>query len=109
MRISKCLEWTVGENTKFYFLFYLFFTQSVGIAGAYVNALQNVTLAGPTLFSQVIETFAAAASTPYTATSQHYHVLLIITDGVISDFQNTIDRIVASSFLPTSIVIVGVG
>lgn len=80
-----------------------------GIVQAYINALQVVQLAGPTLFSQVIETFAAAASSPYSASSQHYHVLLIITDGVISDFQNTIDCIVTASRLPVSIVIVGVG
>lgn len=34
---------------------------------------------------------------------------MIITDGVISDMQNTIDEIVRGSELPLSIVIVGVG
>jgi vacuolar-type H+-ATPase subunit F/Vma7 len=34
---------------------------------------------------------------------------LIITDGIISDLQQTIDQIVRGSSLPLSIIIVGVG
>ena len=35
--------------------------------------------------------------------------MLIITDGIISDLQKTIDQIVYGSELPLSIIIVGVG
>merc|ERR1711916_235960 len=41
--------------------------------------------------------------------NQTYTTLLIITDGIISDLDTTIDRIVAGSTMPLSIVIVGVG
>lgn len=41
--------------------------------------------------------------------NQQYNILLIITDGIISDMQNTIDEIVDGSSLPLSIIIVGVG
>ena len=34
---------------------------------------------------------------------------MIITDGVITDFQATVDQIVRASDLPMSILIVGVG
>ena len=40
---------------------------------------------------------------------QKYFVLLILTDGLINDMQNTVDAIVAASTLPFSIIIVGVG
>jgi len=40
---------------------------------------------------------------------QKYNILLIITDGIISDLQKTIDQIVYGSDLPLSIIIVGVG
>ena len=40
---------------------------------------------------------------------QNYFVLLIITDGVISDMADTISAIVHASTLPYSIIIVGVG
>lgn len=38
-----------------------------------------------------------------------YHILLILTDGVIHDLEATIDVIVESSALPVSIIIIGVG
>lgn len=41
--------------------------------------------------------------------NQKFHILLIITDGVISDMQKTIDQIVRGSQLPLAIIIVGVG
>lgn len=40
---------------------------------------------------------------------QQYYVLLIITDGVITDIDQTCSAIVAASRLPLSIIIVGVG
>lgn len=40
---------------------------------------------------------------------QQYFVLLIITDGVITDMDQTRGAIVAASRLPMSIIIVGVG
>ena len=41
--------------------------------------------------------------------AQNYFVVLIITDGVISDMPETIRAIVYASTLPCSIIIVGVG
>ncbi len=38
-----------------------------------------------------------------------YAILLFITDGQISDMDETIDEIVESSYLPMSIIIIGVG
>ena len=35
--------------------------------------------------------------------------MLLITDGIITDMPQTIEQIVQSSTLPTSIIIVGVG
>jgi hypothetical protein len=39
----------------------------------------------------------------------NYFVLMIITDGEICDIDDTIDAIVNASYLPLSIIIVGVG
>ena len=41
--------------------------------------------------------------------NQKYHILLIMTDGIINDMQKSIDEIVRGSELPLSIIIVGVG
>lgn len=41
--------------------------------------------------------------------SQQYFVLLIITDGVITDMDQTLSAIISASRLPMSVIIVGVG
>lgn len=41
--------------------------------------------------------------------NQKYFILLLLTDGVINDMQQTVDQIVRASSLPLSIIIVGVG
>ncbi|XP_028112787.1 protein BONZAI 3-like isoform X2 [Camellia sinensis] len=80
-----------------------------GIMAAYASALRNVALAGPTLFGQVINTAAEIAGRSLSQNSSKYFVLLIITDGVLTDLQETKDALVMASDLPLSILIVGVG
>ena len=38
-----------------------------------------------------------------------YHILMILTDGVIDDLQDTIDLLVEASYLPLSVIIIGIG
>ncbi|MCL7032216.1 hypothetical protein MKW94_010936 [Papaver nudicaule] len=79
-----------------------------GIMSAYSSALQNYSFQGPTLFGKVINRAAQiAAESVHNQTK--YFVLLIITDGVVTDLQETIDCLVRASDLPLSILIVGVG
>ncbi|KAK4488924.1 hypothetical protein RD792_004714 [Penstemon davidsonii] len=80
-----------------------------GIMMAYANALFNVSLAGPTLFGHVVTTAAQIASGSVARNERKYFILLIITDGVITDLQETKDAFVMASDLPLSILIVGVG
>ncbi|XP_034278267.1 copine-3 [Pantherophis guttatus] len=81
-----------------------------GIVDAYRVCLPQIRLYGPTNFSPIINhvaRFAAAASQQRTASQ--YFILLIITDGVITDLDETRSSIVNASKLPMSIIIVGVG
>jgi len=84
-----------------------------GILDAYRNALNVVTLHGPTMFHEVIEhagRMAAQFSNPKPSDDVHkYFILLIVTDGVINDMQETINAVVKCSEYPMSIIIVGVG
>lgn len=73
----------------------------------YRNTLSRVQLFGPTNFSPVILN-TVEISKKY-QDGKHYFVLLIITDGIISDMQPTIRSIIHASMLPISIIIVGVG
>nr|XP_023884584.1 protein BONZAI 3-like isoform X1 [Quercus suber]XP_023884585.1 protein BONZAI 3-like isoform X2 [Quercus suber] len=79
-----------------------------GIMAAYSSALHNVALVGPTLFGQVINKAAQIAGQSISYNNK-YFVLLIITDGVLTDLQETKDALVRASDLPLSILIVGVG
>ncbi|ELT91123.1 hypothetical protein CAPTEDRAFT_150478 [Capitella teleta] len=81
-----------------------------GILAAYQACIPQVRLYGPTNFSPIIyhvSQFAAAAQKEEGA--KNYFVLLILTDGVISDINETKTAIVKASGLPMSIIIVGVG
>lgn len=80
-----------------------------GIMAAYATALHTVALSGPTLFAPVIQQAAEVASETLKNSRNKYFVLLIMTDGVINDFQETVDALVKASDLPLSILIVGVG
>jgi hypothetical protein len=83
-----------------------------GMLDAYEKALLNVGLSGPTNFATIINTAAAAAQSfveGYRADKQRYAVLLIMTDGQITDMTQTIEAIARAAALPLSIIIVGVG
>ena len=78
-----------------------------GVLEAYFGALQQVTLYGPTNFSPVINHVARFASSLQDGRS--YFVLLILTDGIITDLDLTVAALVRASSLPMSVIIVGVG
>nr|CAB3488524.1 unnamed protein product [Digitaria exilis] len=80
-----------------------------GIMSAYTSSIYGVSLAGPTMFGPVINQAAEIASQSLQYSNNKYFVLLIITDGVPIDIQETKDTIVRASDLPLSILIVGIG
>ena len=79
-----------------------------GLLHAYRHSLQQVKLYSPTNFSPVINHVANFARS-YQANGNQYFVLLILTDGIITDLDATLSAIVAASDLPMSIIIIGVG
>uniref|UniRef100_A0A669BBF2 Copine VIII n=1 Tax=Oreochromis niloticus TaxID=8128 RepID=A0A669BBF2_ORENI len=78
-----------------------------GVMEAYYQSLKSVRLYGPTHFSPVINHVARYASA--VTDGSQYFILLIISDGVITDMAQTKESIVNASSLPMSIIIVGVG
>ena len=66
-----------------------------------------MSLYGPTNFRPVINHVAQFAKAYQNG--QQYFVLLILTDGIITDFEETKAAIVSASELPMSIIIIGVG
>ncbi|MEQ2202396.1 Copine-4 [Xenoophorus captivus] len=103
-----------------------------GVVEAYQNCLPKIQLYGPTNIAPIIQKVASSASeemhtkeameaTHKTSVSfniysslfnlshQEYFILLILTDGVITDMADTREAIVHASHLPMSVIIVGVG
>ncbi|CAG8797638.1 7396_t:CDS:1, partial [Racocetra persica] len=87
-------------------------SHATGISRAidiYKHSLKNVNLSGPTNFSPIIRTIYNNLKELGSMKKIVYVILLIITDGIISDLDNTIEAIMDATIYPLSIVIVGVG
>eukprot|EP00064_Thunnus_orientalis_P017300 superscaffoldBa00003638_g17381 len=81
-----------------------------GVVEAYQNCLPKIQLYGPTNIAPIIQKVASSASEEmHTKEAMEYFILLILTDGVITDMADTREAIVHASHLPMSVIIVGVG
>lgn len=79
---------------------------------AYRGLLIKTSTSGvPSRLAPILRSFIKKVNKKQQAQSHllDYFVLLIISDGQIFDWRDTIDAIVAASFLPISILIAGVG
>jgi hypothetical protein len=73
----------------------------------YINNMPLLSFSGPTNFAPVIN--EAVMAVGQNMQGFFYSVLLILTDGLICDIDDTINAIVDASRCPLSIIIVGVG
>jgi hypothetical protein len=73
----------------------------------YYSCLDKIDFFHPTLFSPLINHIISEIKKEDDISE--YHVLMILTDGIIDDFQETVDALVEASFLPLSVIIVGIG
>ena len=73
----------------------------------YHKALSTVKLWGPTNFGPILQTTNNIIRSENDKLK--YHILMILTDGMIDDVDNTINELVNSSFLPLSVIIIGIG
>ncbi|XP_077382257.1 copine-4 isoform X2 [Festucalex cinctus] len=81
-----------------------------GVVEAYQACLPKLQLYGPTNIAPIIHKVANSASQEvHTKEAMQYFILLILTDGVITDMADTREAIVQASHLPMSVIIVGVG
>jgi hypothetical protein len=85
-----------------------------GMLQGYRGVFQTgLTMSGPTVFAEVIDFAAAQARSKQernrTVGQQTYSILLILTDGAVSDIEQTKRSIRNASDSPLSIVIVGIG
>ncbi|CAG7823526.1 unnamed protein product [Allacma fusca] len=78
-----------------------------GLLDLYRTCIRKIQLYGPTYFAPVVKTVSQMASK--VKGGEQYYVLIIVTDGVITDMAKTKRAIVEASAFPMSIIIVGVG
>jgi len=87
-----------------------------GVLDTYTAALKNVALYGPTNFTPMIEKIRESCKTNVSSASVNghrtllkYNILVFITDGTITDMDETLNEIKIASRYPMSIIIIGVG
>ena len=73
----------------------------------YRKSFKKLILAGPTEFCPLIK--KAIERIKKENNPLKYHILLILTDGIIYDMKETVDALVEGSFLPLSVIIIGIG
>ena len=73
----------------------------------YQKCLERIVFAGPTCFSPIIKKVIDMINAKNNI--MEYEILMILTDGVINDMEETIDALVEGSFLPLSVIIIGIG
>ena len=77
------------------------------VINEYHHCFDNIILAGPTEFCPLIKKVNDKIRKENN--NLKYHILMILTDGIIVDLQQTIDALVEGSFLPLSVIIIGIG
>ena len=96
---SMCFNINFSENSEIYTI--------NNILKVYRQCLDKLTFAGPTFFAPIIN--KVIENIRRTDNNMEYNILMILTDGVIDDMDSTIDALVEGSYLPLSVIIVGIG
>lgn len=96
---NMCFNVNMKQNPEVYTL--------INVLKEYRNSFNFLQLSGPNnlcpLIQKTIDTIKSENN------PLKYHVLLILTNGMVNDLTQTIDIIVAGSYLPLSIIIIGIG
>ena len=81
-----------------------------GILAAYRKVLANTELWGPTHFHYIIDKLNETVKQDIARENyNNYNILMILTDGIIEDMDETINSLVEASYLPISVIIIGIG
>ena len=81
-----------------------------GVLEAYKSVFESdLTLSGPTLFDQVLQSAAVRANQHKKAGYKRFCVLLIITDGISQNMEETKRKLEVYRQVPLAVIFVGVG
>ena len=80
------------------------------VLAEYRRFITKIDLDSPTYFAPIINDLnKETAENLQKGQMMNYNILMILTDGVISDLKETIDALVEASYLPISVIIIGIG
>ena len=98
-QVNMCFNINFKQNPEIYTI--------DNVLKEYRNSFNYLQLAGPTNFYPLIKNVVDKIK--FENNPLRYHILLILTDGIINDLGQTIDILVEGSFLPLSVIIIGIG
>jgi len=99
--VSHCFNLNLTDDPNIYGL--------EEVMKLYNQAIKTLKFKDPTNFSQVIEEIIRMTTNYMNKKKLAYHILVIMTDGKVDDFQDTVNSIVKASEYPISIIIIGIG
>ena len=80
------------------------------ILKVYRETVPKLSFSGPTFFAPLINNLNNNVKEDLrNGKKMNYNILMILTDGQIGDMRETIDALVEASYLPISVIIVGIG
>lgn len=81
-----------------------------GVLQVYRQIVGQIEFFGPTKFAPIINAvIQECRNDKLNGKTQSYKILMILTDGLINDMDDTVDALVEASFLPISVIIIGIG
>ncbi len=96
---NMCFNVNMKQNPEIYTL--------INVLKEYRNSFKFLQLSEPNNFCPLIQ--KTIDNIRDENDPLKYHVLLILTNGIINDLKQTIDILVVGSYLPLSIIIIGIG
>ena len=97
-KTSHCFNINFKENPNIQYV--------KNIIKEYVNCMSKIDFACPTYFSPIINKIINDIKIKKDILD--YQLLMILTDGMIQDLEDTIESLVEGSFYPLSVIIIGI-
>lgn len=99
--VSHCFSLNLSDDPNI--------SEIKNVLECYNEVLKKITLKDPTYFSFIIKKMIEMAKGTVKIKNSLYNILIIMTDGKVDDFNETVNAIVEASSYPISIIIVGIG
>ena len=101
--VSHCFNINFKESPDIYLI--------DNVIKAYKESFNKITLYGPTYFAPIIKKVMNDLKNILNQSPQdnHYEILMILTDGLINDMNETVKLLIDCESLPLSVIIIGIG